>query len=519
MTALALGVAALVAVGGYLLASRLGSDAQPRTETRLEQVGDRIVVVAGAAGQHRGRLGPGRPEQHAASGCSSPSAPRSCRPPALAWLAAGRLLRPVQHLTEVVERVEGPGTAERAGTGGPDELGALADGLDRMLDRLEEQPAGSRSVAPRGRPRAADAARPSPPPTSSSPGAARRWPTTPPAGSTPRAAPWSAWAARSTSSPRHGRLALGHRRPTGATGSGVRPAAAAFDLAAEAAALAAEHEPGRARGPQHPPPATGPSQLLVPGDASRLRTAAGNLLSNAVRLAPTGSTVTVGLGRARRVGLARRPRRGPGLAAADHAQGVRALLARALRRRPGPPEPPRRPRTSRVGSASPSPARSSRPVGARITVASAEGVGSTFVVWLPMTSEAETDAVVAPDGDPPRGRPVRGPQRATGRRSPRARLTPALHPFRTFAPMPVAPDQTTPTERRKPPRRSLAPPPGQPAGRRPAAHTGPRQPDRVRGRQRRAAMARAPNRSPLPLTRHRASAARACSSPPPSARW
>jgi hypothetical protein len=45
-----------------------------------------------------------------------------------------------------------------------------------------------------------------------------------------------------------------------------------------------------------------------------------------------------------------------------------------------------------------------------VTVRSAIGVGSTFVVWLPRSADARTDAVVAADGihhrvDPLPGRP------------------------------------------------------------------------------------------------------------------
>jgi hypothetical protein len=46
-----------------------------------------------------------------------------------------------------------------------------------------------------------------------------------------------------------------------------------------------------------------------------------------------------------------------------------------------------------------------------VTVRSAVGIGSTFVVWLPRSADARTDAVVAADGihhrvDPLPGRPL-----------------------------------------------------------------------------------------------------------------
>ncbi len=49
--------------------------------------------------------------------------------------------------------------------------------------------------------------------------------------------------------------------------------------------------------------------------------------------------------------------------------------------------------------------------GGHVTVRSAIGVGSTFVVWLPRSADARTDAVVAADGihhrvDPLPGRPA-----------------------------------------------------------------------------------------------------------------
>ena len=56
----------------------------------------------------------------------------------LAWLVAGKVLRPVEQVADVVDRVDGTETAERVELGTrDDELGRLATGVDHMLDRLD----------------------------------------------------------------------------------------------------------------------------------------------------------------------------------------------------------------------------------------------------------------------------------------------------------------------------------------------------------------------------------------------
>jgi signal transduction histidine kinase len=56
----------------------------------------------------------------------------------LAWLVAGRLLRPLRQITETARRITGEGLHERLALGGPaDELTELGDTFDGMLARLE----------------------------------------------------------------------------------------------------------------------------------------------------------------------------------------------------------------------------------------------------------------------------------------------------------------------------------------------------------------------------------------------
>ena len=56
----------------------------------------------------------------------------------LAWLAAGRMLRPLRQITDTARRITGEDLHERLALGGPaDELTELADTFDAMLARLE----------------------------------------------------------------------------------------------------------------------------------------------------------------------------------------------------------------------------------------------------------------------------------------------------------------------------------------------------------------------------------------------
>jgi nitrate/nitrite-specific signal transduction histidine kinase len=56
----------------------------------------------------------------------------------LAWLAAGRMLRPLRRITDTARRITGEDLHERLALGGPaDELTELADTFDAMLARLE----------------------------------------------------------------------------------------------------------------------------------------------------------------------------------------------------------------------------------------------------------------------------------------------------------------------------------------------------------------------------------------------
>lgn len=67
---------------------------------------------------------------------------------AVAWLVAGRMLRPLRQITETARRITGEDLHERLALGGPaDELTELGDTFDGMLARLEAAFAGQQLFA------------------------------------------------------------------------------------------------------------------------------------------------------------------------------------------------------------------------------------------------------------------------------------------------------------------------------------------------------------------------------------
>lgn len=374
MTALALGIAALAGLGAAALASWLGPTPEPVTYTRVEQIGDRVAIVqvqddpngAEAAGQAR----------HDALGWLLVTLGVAFVPAAgLAWLVAGRVLRPVRRVVEVADQVDAPGDAERVGaTGRDDELGRLAEGFDRMLDRLDEREQEQRrlvqEVVHELRTPLAVASTNLELDGPEHVAAARR--------------ALERMARTVDDLARHGRLHVGASDEL-------------VDLAVEARGLVGEQTgPAGVRG-LRVSVAEGVA-LAVPADRVAVRTAAGNLLANAVRLAPTGSTVDVSWGRRGDWAWLAVRDEGPGIAGADHA----AVFERHWR---GRYECDRGDRPE--GGLGLTIARQvTEAQGGHLTVSSAEGAGSTFTIWLPLTADARSDDVVALDGIHPVQDPV-----------------------------------------------------------------------------------------------------------------
>ena len=136
MTALALATAALVGLFGFLLGGWIGYDPEPVTVTRVEQVGDRVALVQitsenSTATADRARRDGVRWMLTAMAVSFVPAA-------LLAWVVAGRVLKPVEQVADVVDRVDGSESGDRVDLAPrDDELGRLATGVDHMLDRLD----------------------------------------------------------------------------------------------------------------------------------------------------------------------------------------------------------------------------------------------------------------------------------------------------------------------------------------------------------------------------------------------
>ena len=172
------------------------------------------------------------------------------------------------------------------------------------------------------------------------------------------------------------------------------------DVAHELRALAAEHDgmarerrlslevdapDGGRRGRERP-------VIVVPGDRSAVHTAVGNLLVNAIRLAPAGSVIRLACGEWEDWAWVAVRDEGPGLPDDDHERVFRRYWRGRydLDRADG------------VGEARGIGLTIARQVteaqGGHVTVRSAVGIGSTFIVWLPRSAEARRERVVADDG-------------------------------------------------------------------------------------------------------------------------
>ncbi|HEX6785951.1 MAG TPA: HAMP domain-containing sensor histidine kinase, partial [Acidimicrobiales bacterium] len=181
----------------------------------------------------------------------------------------------------------------------------------------------------------------------------------------------------------------------------------AIDLAVEVRALAGEHG-GLAEARGLTLHVEGPERLVVAADRAAVHTAVGNLLANAVRLAPSGSIVRLATGTWDEWAWVAVRDEGPGLPDVDHERAFRRYWRGRYdldRETGGTGE------TGAHGLGLTICRQVTEAQGGHVTVRSAVGIGSTFVVWLPRSADARTDAVVAADGihhrvDPLPGRPV-----------------------------------------------------------------------------------------------------------------
>jgi signal transduction histidine kinase len=293
----------------------------------------------------------------------------------IGWVLSGRVLRPVRSITRTTEDIQATDLKRRINLNGPrDELKDLADTIDTMLDRLEEAFRAQRQLID-------DASHELRSPLTIIRANVDAVLADPGASEEERA---RAVAIVDRATTRMTRLVedllASARRQGGAFADADLDLArvvreACEEYAAPAAARRVTIARDLARG------------LEMTGDADALRRSVANLLSNAVRLSPSGGTIQVAAGRSEGWLWAAVRDDGPGLEEADRER----VFDRFWRG-----EASRRDRHTGLGLAIVRQIVESH--GGRVAVFSRPGEGATFVLWLP-----PRDGV---PGTPPAGNPL-----------------------------------------------------------------------------------------------------------------
>ncbi|WP_229074355.1 cell wall metabolism sensor histidine kinase WalK [Actinoplanes sp. DH11] len=284
----------------------------------------------------------------------------------IGWVLSGRVLRPVGAITRTAREIQATDLTRRIRLPGPrDELRDLADTLDSMLDRLDRAFRAQRQLID-------DASH-----ELRSPLAIIRThldaTLTEPDATTEERARAVAVVDRATT--RMSRLvedllATARRHADALSDTGLDLTVIAREAGEES------FLPDR---PLHLRHRVTPGLPMI-GDADALRRAAGNLLSNAVRLAPTGSTVTLGTGRTGSWLWLAVADQGPGIAPDD----LPRVFDRFWRGADGAGSS--RDRRTGLGLAIVRQIVESH--GGQVVAFSELGVGSTFVLWLPAADRA-----------------------------------------------------------------------------------------------------------------------------------
>jgi signal transduction histidine kinase len=297
----------------------------------------------------------------------------------IGWVLSGRALRPVGAIAHAAREIQATDLSRRIRLPGPrDELGDLADTIDSMLDRLDEAFRSQRQLiddashelrSPLAIIRAnLDASLTSPEATD---------------GERSRAVATIDRATTRMSRLVEDLLATARRSADALADTDVDLSVVAREAGEDIGSPAAERglrlRYALADG------------LVLIGDPDALRRAVGNLLSNAVRLSPQGSAVTVTTGREGGWLWLAVSDEGPGIADDDRTRVFDRFWRGANGRGSS------RDRRTGLGLAIVRQIVESH--GGQATVFSALGSGSTFVLWLPAADRSD-------DAPPPVTRPV-----------------------------------------------------------------------------------------------------------------
>ena len=306
---------------------------------------------------------------------------------AVGWWLAGRALRPIRRVTSAAQEISATDLSRRIALDGPqDELHELADTLDAMLARLDGAFTAQRRLID-------DASH-----ELRSPLAVIR--TTLDAvlsrddvepDERRRASAVTARATTRMAGLIEDLLAAARRAAPAFTetdldvGSVAADAAEGYELLAATDGLRLERR--------------FESGVTVIGDGDALRRAVDNLLSNAVRLAPAGSTVTIAAGSRQGWAWIAVRDEGPGIDA-DHQERIFDRFWRGDDARRGG-------RSTGLGLAIVRQVLEGH--GGTVTVHSRPGAGATFVLWLPLAPEQRVSRTPRPPEQDPLGQvaPVR----------------------------------------------------------------------------------------------------------------
>ncbi len=293
---------------------------------------------------------------------------------AVGWLIAGRMLRPIGEITRTVRDIQATDLSQRISLGGPnDELRRLADTFDELLERVDEAFEGQREFIHEASHELRNplaVIRTNLDVTLADPDASQE-----------ELRQTAEIVQRATERmtrlvddllvyARKGTLSM--VRDPFDVGRLIDDAADEFMAPAEAAGLRLERE--------------APHGLTVMGDRIALRQALANLLANAVRLAPRGSTIRVRAGREGAWVWLAVEDEGPGIDPTNHD----SVFQRFWR---GDPAAGREQGRSGLGLTIVRQIAEAH--GGEVKLVSALGVGSAFAIWIPATD------VVAPAATSP----------------------------------------------------------------------------------------------------------------------